>query len=330
MKKIILLFFVFLMASVVYGIYGIVGLFASLQGSEPQIFSIVRGDRIKNIAQRMVSLGIARDVFITEMYLKAISRSAPLKSGEYIIEPGINGMAAGLLFLRGVPKKEITVQIIEGWTMDQISDYLKNNSLQSADIISRNTLLDWSGQLAYLKDMPRGALLEGFYFPDTYRVFADARAEDVTLKALSNFEKKVIPLFPTHESSEKIYDTIILASIIEKEVARDADRALVADIFQRRMRIGMPLQSDATVNYVTGKNALQPTFNDTQIASPYNTYRVKGLPPSPICNPGLSSIRAVLHPQANDYLYFLTTKDGDVIYSKTFEEHLQNKHTYLK
>lgn len=329
MKVVKIFFAVFMSIGLAYGAYGITGLFQQLQGHTIQTITIFPGERMGNIAERMVSLGIARDIYITELYLRVIGFSAPIQAGEYDIVPGTNGMTAGLLFLRGVPRKEQALRIIEGWTLVQISDYLKNQGLQSVDIVLRNELLDWSGQLPYLKDMPRGALLEGFYFPDTYRVFAGARAEDVTLKALSNFEKKVLPLLPVETSTQKLYETITLASIIEKEVARDDDRAMVADIFQKRMRTGMPLQSDATVNYVTGKNMLQSTLEDTQINSPYNTYRVKGLPPGPICNPGLSAISAVLYPKQNQYLFFLTTKDGKVVYSKTFEEHVKNKQLYL-
>jgi len=328
MKNGILVSCIIIGLGIAYSVYGIFGLSIPFQGIEGRTFSIEPGDRIQNIAQRMVSFGIARDVFITELYLRALGSSATIKAGEYEIQPGTTGFAAGLLFLQGVPKKELTLRIIEGWNVAQIAQYLKNEGLQSTDIIKQNTLEDWNGQFPVFKGMR--VSLEGFYFPDTYRVFAGARAEDITQKALTNFEKKVMSLFPSPTPIEKIYETITLASIIEKEVATDADRALVADIFYRRMRMGMPLQSDATVNYVTGGNALQATLSDTQIDSPYNTYRVKGLPPGPICNPGLSSIQAVLHPQENGYLFFLTTRDEKVIYSKTFEEHVRNKQKYLQ
>ncbi len=311
----------------VYIIYGIVQLFVPLKGAEIQSIVIAPRDRMSTIAQNMVSTGIAHDAFSTELYLRILNSTATIKAGSYDILPGTNGIEAGFLFLRGVPKKEKTLRIIEGWSMIQVSDYLKEQGVQSSDVVLLQPLEDWGGQFPFFKDMR--ASLEGFYFPDTYRVFADTRAEDVTAKVLSNFEKKVMPLMPVGVSDEEIYTVVTLASIIEKEVSTDEDRALVADIFQRRIRVGMPLQSDATVNYVTGKSMLQPTLKDTETDSPYNTYRVKGLPPGPICNPGLSSIRAVLYPKKNDYVFFLTTKDGRVIYSKTFDEHIKNKQRYL-
>lgn len=327
MKKIGIIFTGILSICVIYGIYGILQLFTPLQGAEMRSITIVSGDHMRNIAEKMVSIGIARDVFATELYLRIVRFSGTVKAGIYDIHHGTNAMAAGLLFLQGVPKKEKTVTIIEGWTIQEIAEYLKKEGFQSSDSVMQNTLENWSGQFSLFKDMR--VPLEGFYFPDTYRVFAETRAEDVTAKALSNFEKKVISLMPANTSIEKIYSIITLASIIEKEVSGDEDRALVADIFQRRIAIGMPLQSDATVNYVTGKHILQATYQDIQVDSPYNTYRVRGLPPGPICNPGVSSVHAVLYPQANGYLFFLTTKDGKVIYSKTFNEHIKNKQRYL-
>lgn len=318
-----------LCVGVIYGVYGVVQLFIPFKGVGSQSIVILPGDRISTIAKNMVSAGLVRDAFTTELYLRILSLTATVKAGNYSIEPGSNGIVTGLLFLRGIPREEKTLRIIEGWSIAQVADYLKNQGFQSSGVILQNTLNDWGGQLPFFKNMPRGASLEGFYFPDTYRVFADTQTEDVTQKALSNFEKKVMPIMPAEISGEKIYEIVTLASIVEKEVSTDEDRAMVADIFQRRIKTGMPLQSDATVNYVTGKNMLQATLEDTRVNSAYNTYRVQGLPPGPICNPGLSSIRAVLYPKANDYLFFLTTKDERVIYSKTFDEHVKNKQRYL-
>ncbi len=120
-----------------------------------------------------------------------------------------------------------------------------------------------------------------------------------------------------------------MASIIEKE-ARGNDMEKVADIFWRRIDEGIALQSDATVNYATGKYETQPSLDDLEINSPYNTYKYRGLPAGPIGNPGLGAIRAAVYPEANDYWFFLHAKDGETIYSKNFEEHKINKAKYLR
>ena len=149
---------------------------------------------------------------------------------------------------------------------------------------------------------------------------------------LDNFSQKLEGNLTSKILAQKksIFEIITLASIIEKEVRNPEDMKMVADIFYKRLNKGMALQSDATVNYITGKGLLQPTLADTQIDNRYNTYKYPGLSLGPISNPGLSAIIAAIEPNSNPYYYFLTTKDGAVIYSKTYEEHLRNKAKYLK
>ena len=130
--------------------------------------------------------------------------------------------------------------------------------------------------------------------------------------------------------NKTIHEILTLASIIEKEVSSDEDRKLVSGIFYKRLEIGMPLQSDATVNYVSGKSELRPTFDDISIDNVYNTYKYRGLPPGPINSPGLLAIISAIYPKENPYLYYLTTRDGQAIYSRTHDEHVAAKRKYLK
>lgn len=180
--------------------------------------------------------------------------------------------------------------------------------------------------------MPVGASLEGYLFPDTYRVAKKTPVESLVQKMLRRFEQK----FPTswrdqlQAQGHSVYQVVILASIIEKEVPDDADRAKVADIFWRRLKIGQALQADSTINYLTGKATPSVSAADLAINSPYNTYRYRGLPPGPISNPGESALQAAVYPSSNQYWYFLTTPDGQVIYSKTYAQHVAAKQRYLK
>ncbi|OGY89834.1 MAG: hypothetical protein A2927_01170 [Candidatus Komeilibacteria bacterium RIFCSPLOWO2_01_FULL_45_10] len=130
-------------------------------------------------------------------------------------------------------------------------------------------------------------------------------------------------------AGKSIFEVITLASIIEKEVRTEQDMKMVADIFNKRLEQGIALQSDATVNYVTGKGLVQPTAADIAVDNLYNTYKYRGLPPGPIANPGLKAIKAAIYPTPNQYYYFLTTAEGEVIYSQTYQEHLKNKSVYL-
>ena len=131
------------------------------------------------------------------------------------------------------------------------------------------------------------------------------------------------------KQGKTIFEVVSLASIIEREVPNDEDKKMIADIFLKRLNIGMALQSDATINFITGKGMTQPTYDDLKIDSLYNSYLYPGLPPGPISNPGLSSIEAVIYPISNNYYFFLTTKEGEVIYSVDYDEHLRNKAKYL-
>ena len=132
------------------------------------------------------------------------------------------------------------------------------------------------------------------------------------------------------KQGKSLSDIIILASIIEKEVPHPEDMKKIAGIFYQRLEINMALQSDATINFITNKGTTRPSAEDLQINSPYNTYKNPGLPPGPISNPGIEAIKAAIYPQAGDYFYFLTTPEGQVIYSRTYADHLAAKYKYYK
>jgi len=155
--------------------------------------------------------------------------------------------------------------------------------------------------------------------------------EDLIKKTLNNFDKKLKASTRDEISKQgkTIFEVLTLASIIEREVPNKVDKKMIADIFLKRLKVGIGLQSDATINYVTGKGLAQPSYADLEIDSPYNTYKYRGLPPGPISNPGIDSIEAVVYPTSNDYYYFLTTHEGEVIYSIDYDEHLTNKAKYL-
>jgi UPF0755 protein len=251
--------------------------------------------------------------------------------------------------------EELTIILIEGWDVKEIADYLdKQGIVRAADFISAEKKYAHPDQ-DILKTLPKDADLEGFLFPDTYRILkatADLSKTDplaasnaILAKILQNTETKLSGLKTQNLSLPlplTLYQLITLASIVEKETGRNVitteqkqalleERKIIAGIFYNRLKIGMPLESDATINYVTGKNNPQPSAIDLSIDSPYNTYKNQGLPKGPICNPSLSSIEAVLNPSQTDYLYFLHKQpSGEVVYSKTYQEHLANKQKFLK
>ncbi len=274
----------------------------------------------------------------------------------------IAGLAFGLFYaikLKTDPRQtkmpqkaqEVTLRFIEGWNTAQIASYLNydGNRPQLAHIVNSVDFLAAQKQFS-VKDYPLLASkpgetdLEGFLFPDSYRFYQSALtlasgtpaeiSNTIIKKMLDNFILKFTPEMQQQAEKQNlsIFQIITLASVLEKETGSTlAEKKTVAGIFYNRLKTGMPLQSDATVNYATKKDLPSPTEADTKIDSPYNTYKYPGLPVGPICSPSLDSIIAALYPENNDYLYFLhDQKTGQAYYAKTYDEHLANKYKYLK
>ncbi len=172
---------------------------------------------------------------------------------------------------------------------------------------------------------------EGYLFPDTYFFPENTSEADVIARMKVNFEKKIKLFMPEVEASKhSLRDVLIMASILEKEVATDEDRAIVSGILWKRLDQSIPLQVDAPFMYILGKKSSELTQTDLKMYSAYNTYKNHGLPKGPINNPGTSAIRAALFPKATPYFYYLADKDGVTHYAKTFDEHKANKQKYLR
>jgi UPF0755 protein len=229
------------------------------------------------------------------------------------------------------------VTFIEGWDNHDIADYLQKQGITgSADFLFSIKNFNATKYNSFLPKEANGNL-EGFLFPDTYFIPKSAPAgqniSDIIIgKALDNFTQKITPgmLAQAQARGLSLYQIITLASIIEKESGGSQDdKKTIAGVFYNRLNAGMPLQSDATVSFIIGHSPI--SVDDTLIESPYNTYKNKGLPPGPICNPGLNSIMAALYPTASDYFYFLTIPDtGRAVFAATYDEHLKNKQKYLR
>jgi UPF0755 protein len=234
---------------------------------------------------------------------------------------------------------EVKITFIEGWNNKDIAEYLeKSGIIKSEDFLKQQKNFNISNY-SKLNQKPSNLDLEGYIFPDTYfipkNVPSGTLISNIILKkALDNFSQKITPeiLEKAKNNGLNLHQLITLASIVEKESGKNLkERQLIAGVFYNRLKIGMPLQSDTTVNFVTGKSKAQSTLEDTKIDSPYNTYKYAGLPPGPICSPGLEAILATVEPAKTDYLYFLhDQKNGQVYFGKTLDEHNLNKAKYLK
>jgi len=253
-----------------------------------------------------------------------------------------------------IPRREETLKVLEGWTIRDISshieefgfwskdDFFKVVGLPLVDYRANKKLTepyDFSSEFSFLKDKPLHRGLEGYLFPDTYRVYASSSVEEITRKMLDNFDNKLTENMRVDITSQgrTIYEVITLASLIEKEApinyqtGDNKDAKIIAGVFLNRLRIGQGLQSDATLSYIYSDNKPAHSGAELEVDSLYNTYKYRDLPPGPICNPGILAIEAAIYPTKTDYNYFLTPKgDSTVIYARTYDEHLKNKYKYLK
>jgi UPF0755 protein len=249
------------------------------------------------------------------------------KTATYNITKTMNTDQVIKMIARGLlTRPEVTITIPEGSDIYEIGDILESGlSFSRADFVKATEKFDTTQY-----DFIENTSLQGYLYPDTYRFFDDANTEEVIIKMVNNFQKKALPSLKATDTLSR-YQVLILASIVEKEVAIPKDRQIVSGIFLNRLKDGMKLQSDATVNFITQSGRSQSTFDDLKIESPYNTYQVEGLPPGPITNPSVDAIKSVVNPIPNDYYFFLTTRDNPpkTIFSKNFEEHSKAKQQYL-
>ncbi len=249
-----------------------------------------------------------------------------LKPGWYSLgEDKLSLLSLWNFFSQKQNPQEVSVRLLEGKKSAEFFNILETAGVAKVSdlkILWQKPPADFYTKYEVLKAWPKKLSLEGLLFPETYRFFVNDKAENVLARLLEQSNKNWLSLGAKNVTA---HEAFTLASIVEAEAATDEDRALVAGIFWDRLKYGLALQADSTVNYVTGKSEPGASTADTKIDSPYNTYKYKGLPPGPINNPSLSALKAVVHPAASPYLYFFSTKDGTIIYSRTFAEHLENR-----
>lgn len=307
-------------------------------------FTVTKGSSTRQIATELNQEKIINNKYIFIIYSKLHDVGDKIQAGDYVLNSNMTVAEIIDVLTHGkVVSTSRKMVLIEGQTNDQIAKNLENQNIAKA-VDFLHAISDDGYNFKYL-DAAAKVNYQGFLFPDTYEVGKSDSIKDIVQKMLTNFQTKFTDKMYADSQAKnvKLIDLITLASIVEKEVGRnktnltDADialmqreRELVASVFYNRLEIGMALESDATVNYVTGKADRSVTIADTKINSPYNTYKFKGLPPGPISNPGLGSIQAVVYPASSDYLYFLNSPEGTAYFAKTLAEHNANKAKYLK
>lgn len=302
---------------------------------QTQEFVIISGQSVQEIAQNLKDQNLIRSTFWFKIYLWLTDQTSQLKAGTYQLNSNQNiPEITAILTLMPVPQASVSITIPEGFSIQQIAERLdkqeaaaKDDFLEEIQAVNR-----YQQDYDFLQTVPQEADLTGFLFPDTYDFYKNSEQELVVRKILDNFDQKLDEKLrqDIKAQSKTIFEIITMASIIEKEVVSDQDRAIVSGIFWQRFQDNYPLESCATIAYALKLNKWRYSDLDLQVDSTYNTYKNKGLPPGPICNPGLSAIKAAIYPQKSDYYYYLSAPDGQTIFSQTLEEHNANKIKYLK
>jgi UPF0755 protein len=306
---------------------------------EPISVAVRDGETASDVGARLAKARLIPSAAIYRAFAAIHASAKHPKAGTYAFRKGASLKLIADTIANGPEREIATLRIIEGETVREEAEALSGRgvspaafaALAGASPTRASSALPFDAALAedldVLKEIPSGQSLEGYLFPDTYEVWADDLPNGLIEKQLDAFKTKVVgPLDADRRASGMSWhDTLTLASIVEAEVQKPNDRRIVAGIFLNRIKQGMRIQSDATLNYVIDEGRSRATSDDLQYDSPYNTYLYDGLPPGPIGNPGFDAIDAAIHPSKTEYLYFLTDRDGNVLYAKTYDEHLRNK-----
>lgn len=262
-------------------------------------------------------------------YCKKEAYDNRLKAGHYRLSRS-QALAVIALYIAEGRVVNISFTIPEGYTVEQIRKLLIDKKICSAEDWDRAMEKEYN--YAFLKEVPsrQKNILEGFLFPDTYSISEDCQIEQIIELMLSNFQELWDKEFALEAKSQKrsIYDTVIIASLIEKEARVAKERPIISGVIKNRLDDGMPLQIDATILFALQDHKEIISYRDLEIESPYNTYKYAGLPPGPIACPGQSALAAALKPAQHNYYYYVYKGDGSHYFSRTFAEHLQAQRKY--
>jgi len=296
-----------------------------------QSFTIEAGEGVPSIAIRLEEVGLIRSAAAFRAYLIYTGLDTSVQAGDYQLSPALSIVDIARELQDATPE-QITFVILPGWRMEEIADSLSTSGLE---ITPEEFLAATRSAPPGLDFLPASVSTEGFLYPDTYVLPRDTTAAALVDAFLHNFSLYLTPDLTNGFARQglDVYQAVTLASIVQREGVVAEERAQIASVFYNRLRSGMKLDSDPTVQYALGYDAQQATWwtnpltlDHLQFDSPYNTYIYAGLPPGPIDNPSLNALQAVAFPAETPYYFFRARCDGSGLheFSITFEEHLQN------
>jgi UPF0755 protein len=296
----------------------------------PKIIFIKKGSHLKKVSETLEQEGIIKNRHFFVLLAAVLGKKTKIKAGEYEFQTQMLPLEVLDALVKGQVKRHL-VTIPEGYTLSQIAELL-----EGLNLVEKKGFLQKASSPAFINSLGlaelAGSTLEGYLFPDTYHVFREMDPEEVIQMMVHQFRKVFGPDL-IHRASElgmSQREAVILASIIEKETSLSEEKPLISSVFHNRLKRNIPLQSDPTVIYGIKNFAGNLTKEHLGKQTPYNTYLIVGLPPTPICNPGKESLLAALHPASVPYLYFVSKNDGSHYFSSEIEDHNRAVWKYQK
>jgi UPF0755 protein len=303
----------------------------------PLTFVVESGETVPSVAARLQDMGLITDATLFRRFLQYNGLDASLEAGDYQLRRNMTMREIGEA-LQHSRVQEVAVTIPEGWRAEQVADLLTKQNIMDGSVFLAAARQGTAIEHPLLAARPAGAGFEGYLFPETYRLPAQAKPEDLLSRMLDTMQSRLPAGWESMAAAQNLnfYQVLTLASIVEREAVVPDERPIIASVYLNRIKKEMYLQADPTVQYAMG---FQPesgqwwktpvTLEEYQnVNSPYNTYLYPGLPPGPICSPGASSIAAVLQPAQTSYLFFLARGDGTHVFAETWEEHQRNVQQY--
>lgn len=294
---------------------------------DARTFTVEEGETARSIAGRLEEDGLVRSAlaFLVVVYDEGIE--SELRSGAHQLSPAMTPREIAVFLAQEVEEDQVTLRLIEGWRLTEVAaqverafPHISAQAFTEAAVVGTRTSPSLAG-------LDPATPLEGFLFPDTYFFLTDATAEQIVDRLLATFEERVGDRLAEAAAARKttVYDLVKLASLVEREARARDESKTIAGVYANRLDLGMKLDADPTIQYALGE--WRPLLlADLQIDSPYNTYRVAGLPPTPIAMPGLAALEGAADPEEHDFLFFVADEQtGRHLFAKTLEEHEANR-----
>jgi UPF0755 protein len=301
---------------------------------EPRPFKVILGETPRSIAARLEGEQLIWDEAAFRNFLLYAGLDTTLQAGDYILSPAMTPVEIATSLQDATPT-EVTLTVLPGWRLEEVAGTLPTSGLNISPEEFIRAASDPPPGYVFLEDLPPAASLEGFLAPGSYRVPRQLNVDGLFHVLLDQFAAQLTPEIRRgfERQGLRIFEAVILASIVERESVNAEEMPLIASVFLNRLAIDMKLEADSTAQYALGYNDEQQTWwtnplrgQDLQFDSAYNTYLYPGLPPGPIANPSLNALRAVAFPAQTPYYYFRAACDGsgNHLFAETFDQHLRN------